>query len=94
MTGSEEFPYASPSAFDAAIKDRLQTASVDSPYTLAELRRQFAYDRFLARVFSAESDRWILKGGGGMLARIPNQARHSMDIDLFYRGNSIQVQLA
>ena len=80
------FPYESPRAFDAALKDRLKAAANESVYTLAELRRQFAYDRLLARVFTARPDWWILKGGGGLLARIPGQARHSMDIDLFYRG--------
>jgi len=80
------FPYGSPVAFDAALKDRLQAAANESAYGLPELRRQFAYDRLLARVFTAHPDRLILKGGGGLLARIPGQARHSMDIDLFYRG--------
>lgn len=86
MTSGQQLPYTSPSAFDTALRDRLQTASVESPYSVAELRRQFAYDRILVRVFSVDPGRWILKGGGGMLARIPDQARHSMDIDLFYRG--------
>lgn len=86
MSDGTAFPYGSPRAFDAALKDRLQVAANESPYTVAELRRQFAYDRLLARAFTAHPDRWILKGGGGLLARIPGQARHSMDIDLFYRG--------
>lgn len=86
MTEGVELHYDSPRAFDTALRDRLLTAASDSAYTVAELRRQFAYDRLLARVFTAYPDRWILKGGGGLLARIPGQARHSLDIDLFYRG--------
>ena len=86
MSDGIELPYGSARAFDIALKDRLQAAANDSTYTIAELRRQFAYDRLLARAFTAHPDRWILKGGGGLLARIPGRARHSMDIDLFYRG--------
>jgi len=86
MTDAVAFPYGSPVAFGAALKDRIQAAANESAYTMTELRRQFAYDRLLARVFAASPGSWILKGGGGLLARIPGQARHSMDIDLFYRG--------
>jgi hypothetical protein len=54
------------------------------PHPPAELHRQFAYDRLLAWLFLSEPDRWLLKGGGGLLARLP-QARHSLDLDLFCR---------
>jgi hypothetical protein len=51
---------------------------------LDELQRQFAYDRLLARAFSGpDADRWVLKGAGALLARLPD-ARHSRDIDLAY----------
>src|SRR4051794_40364349 len=53
-----------------------------SPFTVTELHRQFAYDRLLARVFSApDADRWVLKGAAALLARL-DVARHSKDIDL------------
>jgi hypothetical protein len=49
---------------------------------VTELHRQFAYDRLLARVFSApDADRWVLKGAAALLARL-DVARHSKDIDL------------
>ncbi len=86
MIGDGALPYDSARAFDAALKDRFRLTAKQGPYSVAELRRQFAYDRLLARVFTAHPERWILKGGGGLLARIPGQARHSLDIDLFYRG--------
>jgi len=86
MPEATAFPYRTAEAFDAALKDRLQSAAKDSVYELTELRRQFAYDRLLARVFTADPDRWVLKGGSGLLARIPGQARHSKDIDLYFRG--------
>ncbi|MFD4462233.1 nucleotidyl transferase AbiEii/AbiGii toxin family protein [Nocardia sp. NPDC058480] len=37
--------------------------------------------RFLARVFDADPQGWILKGGVGMMVRLPH-ARYSRDIDL------------
>ncbi|WP_326830304.1 nucleotidyl transferase AbiEii/AbiGii toxin family protein [Streptosporangium sp. NBC_01755] len=49
---------------------------------MSQLRRQFAYDRALARCFSGpSSDRWVLKGGISILALL-QAARHSSDLDL------------
>lgn len=83
-----QFPYATAEAFDAALTDRLSAVHETSRHSINELRRQFAYDRLLVRIFQdpSSSDSWILKGGGGLLARIPDRARHSMDLDLFYAG--------
>ncbi|WP_240505381.1 nucleotidyl transferase AbiEii/AbiGii toxin family protein [Nocardia mangyaensis] len=38
--------------------------------------------RFLARVFVDPGSPWVLKGGGGLLVRITDGARHSRDADL------------
>jgi hypothetical protein len=43
--------------------------------------------RFLTRIFTADPDGWILKGGTGMMIRLPD-ARHSKDIDLMPRNFS------
>jgi hypothetical protein len=53
---------------------------------LGDLQRQFAYDRLLARVFSAEPEAWVLKGATALLARLEGSARHTLDIDLYGRG--------
>ncbi|MFB9779503.1 nucleotidyl transferase AbiEii/AbiGii toxin family protein [Rhodococcus baikonurensis] len=37
--------------------------------------------RFLTRVFTADPDGWVLKGGTGMMIRLP-EARYSRDVDL------------
>jgi hypothetical protein len=59
-------------------------AKADTRYSLDELQRQFAYDRALARLFTApDADSWILKGAGALLARL-EQARHSKDIDVYF----------
>jgi len=77
-----EFPYASPRAFDAALTARFKNAARESSFTAAQLRRQFAYDRLLARCFTGpDATQWILKGGISMLARL-GTARHSADVDL------------
>jgi Nucleotidyl transferase AbiEii toxin, Type IV TA system len=79
------FPYASAAAFRSALRDRLAAlAKQQGTHGLDELQRQFAYDRLLARVFDGpDADRWILKGAGALLARLPD-ARHSRDLDLAY----------
>lgn len=76
--------YASPQALRRAVTDRLrELAEQRSSARLGDLLRQFAYDRLLARVFTADPDRWVLKGAAAMLARLPAAARHSKDIDLY-----------
>jgi hypothetical protein len=51
---------------------------------LADLQRQFAYDRFLTRVFLAvDRDRWVLKGAAALLARLHGRTRHTVDVDLY-----------
>jgi hypothetical protein len=68
-----------------AIADRLRPLARDRGVELSSLQRQFAYDRMLCRVFSAEPDRWVLKGATAMLARLGVDARHTRDIDLLSR---------
>lgn len=86
-------PYASAGDFERALVDRIANAAALSAHGVAELRRQFAYGRLLARLFIAQPERWVLKGATGLLARLPLQARHSIDVDLYYEGG-IDVALA
>ena len=81
-SASSQLPYATPRALEAAITDKVAAVvAAGSFYNHDELRKHIAYDRLLARVFIAEPERWLLKGGGALLARIPG-ARHSKDLDL------------
>lgn len=80
MTGLR---YATPQALRQALTDRLRVLSGKSGVALADLQRQFTYDRLLARVFINDPDRWVLKGAAAMLARLPAAARHSKDVDLY-----------
>ncbi|MCO8273580.1 nucleotidyl transferase AbiEii/AbiGii toxin family protein [Actinoplanes sp. TRM 88003] len=86
------FRYQTPSAFRTALKERFgQIAHTDRRYPLAELQRQFAYDRALARLFSShDADRWVLKGAGALLARLAT-ARHSKDVDVFFNATEADV---
>ena len=76
--------YQSPAAFRAAITAKAKVAARNSSRSPKDFIDQFALSRLLARVFSADADRWVLKGGQAMLVRYPD-ARHSKDIDLLYR---------
>lgn len=74
-------PARSPAAVRASLTDHLGTRAIESGQSVNLVRRQFVMSRFLTRVFDADPDAWILKGGISMMVRLP-QARHSKDIDL------------
>ena len=77
------FGYPDARAVEAAIKAAAKSAHDSDPARLTgDLIRQTYYDRFLCRVFSeSDASEWVLKGGTGMLARIPT-ARRTLDADL------------
>lgn len=75
--------YADPTALRRGVTDRLRTLAREQQVQLADLQRQFAYDRLLARLFLSEPDRWVLKGATALLARLHGAARHTVDIDLY-----------
>lgn len=58
--------YASPAAFRRAVTDRLRANAVESKWSLAQLQRQLAYDRFLERRYLLD-DGWIVKGAIALL---------------------------
>lgn len=70
-----------PAEFDRALKRAAKAAEGDT----GERYRQALRDRFLCRVFSDARERFVLKGGSGMLARIPN-ARATRDADFALLG--------
>lgn len=74
-------PSQSPAHLRAAIQQRLKNRSTSSGQPLQQLRRKYVMTRFLTRVFDADPDGWVLKGGTGMMVRLP-QARYSKDVDL------------
>ncbi|WP_024794171.1 nucleotidyl transferase AbiEii/AbiGii toxin family protein [Tomitella biformata] len=74
-------PARSPAAVRASLTDRLGARAKATGQSVNLVRRQFVMSRFLTRVFDADPDLWILKGGIGMMVRLP-QSRYSKDIDL------------
>jgi hypothetical protein len=87
---ADAFPYASAQAFGAALTDRFKRLGADTGQTASQLRRQFAYDRLLARLFATDSSGWILKGGVSMIARL-GTARHTADVDLVAKADSVDA---
>jgi hypothetical protein len=87
--------YKDARAVQMAIKSAAATANRADPFRKVEnLIRQAYYDRFLSRVFSEGRDsEWVLKGGSGMLARVPN-ARRTLDADLYREGYDKDKALA
>jgi hypothetical protein len=87
---------ADPQAARQAIADRLRQFARARPGTqLADLQRQFAYDRLLSRLFVAGRHEWVLKGATAILARAGGRARHTLDVDLYRReGDMIEAEAA
>jgi hypothetical protein len=73
--------YESPQALRQALAARARQAARDTDASSNDLITRFYLVRLLARVFQADPDAWLLKGGQALLARYPD-ARHSSDIDL------------
>lgn len=81
---NEAKTYKTAGAFRTALEARLQTRARAEGTDLQRLRRQVAFDRFLARMFSKGPKAaypWVLKGGYAMELRM-HAARTTKDIDL------------
>jgi hypothetical protein len=89
-----ETSYASPAAVEQAIKAAANQAfCADASISVDERIRLEHFHRFLSRIFSQGGNHdWVLKGGTGMLARIPS-ARATMDIDLYNHDQSLDKAL-
>lgn len=89
---AERGRYASPAAVEAAIRQAARAAG--GPSDVDQRVRQAHFDRFLCRIFSQGDEcEWVLKGGTGMLARVPG-ARTTLDIDLFRSGYALDAVIA
>lgn len=79
INGSAEFK--SSAAFRRSVEDRIKAEAKATSRPLDNVRREFVFQRFLALVFAADDNDWVLKGGGGLLIRLAG-ARFSKDLDL------------
>jgi hypothetical protein len=78
---SDTVGYGSPTAFRQALTDKLRAKAREGPWALAQLQRQMAYDRLLARLYLT-SEGWIVKGAAALLARGIG-VRATIDIDVY-----------
>ncbi|WP_067654967.1 nucleotidyl transferase AbiEii/AbiGii toxin family protein [Nocardia harenae] len=69
------------SEFRRAVRAAARVASEGTGRGVLEEIQQFTLQRVLSRIFTQNPDVWVLKGGQGMLTRIPG-GRPSTDIDL------------
>jgi hypothetical protein len=67
-----------------ALEERLKRVSRDEGIDLQRLRRQVAFDRYLARLFQEANSNWVLKGGYAMELRFQT-ARTTKDLDFTVR---------
>lgn len=74
--------YASAYDFRRALADRLGRQARDSSTDVNLLQKRLAFERFLARLYAAGSERWVLKGGYALDLRLGDRARTTLDIDL------------
>lgn len=81
--------YRNAAAFQMALNKVLKSRAAATGQPVADLRRQFLVQRFLARVFVG-SESWVLTGGNGLLVRIVG-ARHSDDVDLIRRDDDMHT---
>ena len=79
-----ERKYATGLALRTALEERLKRVAREEEVDLQRLRRQVAFDRFLARLFPSAGAEWILKGGYAMELRFQT-ARTTKDLDFTVR---------
>jgi hypothetical protein len=76
--------YASGIALRTALEERIKRVSREEGTDLQRLRRQAAFDRFLARLFRVPNQNWVLKGGYAMELRF-QAARATKHLDFTVR---------
>lgn len=81
---TEKTKYATGPALRAALEARLREIATEESVELQRLRRQVAFDRFLARLFPGSDTQWVLKGGYAMELRF-KIARATKDLDFTVR---------
>jgi Nucleotidyl transferase AbiEii toxin, Type IV TA system len=81
---TEKSKYATGAALRAALEARLKEIARTEGVELQRLRRQVAFDRFLARLFPGSDTQWVLKGGYAMELRF-QIARATKDLDFTVR---------
>lgn len=84
--------YATAGAFRQALEERLKAISFEREIDFQRLRRQVAFDRFLARVVHEPSPDLVLKGGYAMELRFVT-GRSTRDLDFTLRAGNNEAAL-
>lgn len=74
--------YESPEAFRTALEQRLKNEAEATGIALLRLRKRVAFERLLARLASASTKDWALKGAFALELRLGLRTRATKDIDL------------
>jgi len=74
--------YRDAAALRQALEQRLNARAAGDGARLARDRKRVAFDRLLARLNAAASDRWLLKGGFALDLRLGEKARSTRDVDI------------
>lgn len=74
--------YTTPTAFYGALKHKAQLLAHSQGLPVADLLSSYYFSRLVARVFHAQPDAWMVKGGHALLMRYTVGARLSQDIDI------------
>lgn len=85
--------YRNATAWRQSLNAHIRAQAAETGRSVQAVRRQVAYQRFLARVFAAGDGGWILKGGVGLLMRTP-VARATTDVDLIHEQRSTEHAVA
>jgi hypothetical protein len=74
--------YTTPVAFYGALKHKARLLARSEGLPVADVLSSYFFSRLVARVFHAQPDAWIVKGGHALLMRYAAAARLSQDIDI------------
>lgn len=74
--------YKTAADFRTALERRLRTESQATGIPVDRLRKEAAFHRLLVRFQVVSSDKWALKGGMALIARLGEQVRATKDADV------------
>ncbi len=83
--------YATGRAFRQALEDRIRGVHSEQNLPIVRLRKQVAFERFIARLIKNQAGSWVLKGGLVLQLRWGLQARTTKDIDLLHTAFSSSI---
>lgn len=83
--------YRDAAAFRQALEQRLRAGAAGDGARLARDRKRVAFDRLLARLNEAATDRWRLKGGFALDLRLPERARATRDVDIDWHASEAEL---